>query len=158
MLKHLTEFNSPPEGLNDEIFTRLFETAAIANLSESELEEYERSLKVFRDNYSAMKTAIEKGHSAGWAEGLVEGEAIGMEKGEAIGMEKGEAIGMEKGEAIGLQKGEAIGMEKGEAIGMEKGEAKMIRALYNNGMSIEQIEASAGLSREKIIEIINPEK
>jgi predicted transposase YdaD len=70
-----------------------------------------------------MKTAIEKGHSAGWAEGLVEGEAIGI--------------------------------EKGEAIGIEKGEAKMIRTLYNNGMSIEQIEVFCSLSRERILEIVN---
>jgi predicted transposase YdaD len=89
-----------------------------------------------------MKTAIEKGHSAGWAEGLVEG----MEKGREEGLVEGEAIGMEKGR------------EEGLVEGMEKGRSEMIRTLYNNGLSVEQIEAFCGLSQEQIREIIKPEK
>lgn len=48
--------------------------------------EYEDSLKAFRDWYSTMKTATDKG------------VRIGFEQGEKVGLEKGEKIGLEKGE------------------------------------------------------------
>jgi flagellar biosynthesis/type III secretory pathway protein FliH len=166
-LKHLEEMDAPPAEMDDPIFNRLFEAAEIAKLSKSELKAYQSSLKAYRDNYSTMKTAVEEGHKKGLAEGLEKGREEGREEGLAKGLKKGLTKGLKKGREEGLEKGEAIGMKKGltkgEAKGLKKGreeglaegEAKMIRTLYNNGMSIEQIEIFCSLSREKILEIVN---
>ena len=62
--------------------------------------------------------------------------------------------GIKEGEAIGLEKGEAIGLEKGRKEGLEKGIEQTVLTGHRNGLSIEQIEAFSGLSREKILEII----
>jgi flagellar biosynthesis/type III secretory pathway protein FliH len=129
-LKHLEEMDAPPAEMDDPIFNRLFEAAEIAKLSKSELKAYQSSLKAYRDNYSTMKTAVEEGHKKGHEKGLAEGLAEGLEK----------------------------GLKKGREEGLAEGEAKMIRTLYNNGMSIEQIEVFCSLSREKILEIVNSEK
>lgn len=53
------------EGLQDHVFTRLFEAAEIARFSRKEVAEYEDSLKAFRDWYSVMKTNFDKGVKQG---------------------------------------------------------------------------------------------
>ena len=70
-----------PKALQEKIFTRLFNQAEIAQLSEAERHQYEESRKDFWDYYSTMKTS----HDKGVAEGLEKGRAEGLEK----GLEKG---------------------------------------------------------------------
>ena len=103
-------------------------------MSKAERQQYRAHIESLRYQRSVIKTS------------LIEGEAIGLEKGEAIGLEKGEAIGLEKGEAIGIEKGEVIGMEKNLIETVLRG--------YRNGFTIEQIMVFSGLSREKVLEII----
>lgn len=62
------------EGLQERVFERLFKSAEIAGFSKQELFEYEDSLKVFRDWYSVVKTAADKGFTEGFGEGFGEGE------------------------------------------------------------------------------------
>lgn len=57
------------EGLQERVFERLFKSAEIAGFSKQELFEYEDSLKVFRDWYSVVKTAADKGFTEGFGEG-----------------------------------------------------------------------------------------
>ena len=58
-------------------FKKLFGTEMnkdllISSHSESERRQYEESKKVFWDNYSVIKTATDKGHAKGLAEGKAE--------------------------------------------------------------------------------------
>jgi predicted transposase/invertase (TIGR01784 family) len=76
-IKNLEDLQSIPELLKDEVFTNAFETAKLANLEPNERESYQQSLKILRDNYATLKTAVE------------EAEAIGQARGEARGREEG---------------------------------------------------------------------
>ena len=69
-IKNLEDLQSIPELLKDEVFTNAFETAKLANLEPRERESYQQSLKILRDNYATLKTAVEEAR----AEGLTEGE------------------------------------------------------------------------------------
>ena len=75
---------------NKKIFTKLFDTAAIARFSPTELREYEDSLKAYRDIKNSLDTAKEEGR----AEGREEGRAEGREEGRAEGREEGRAEGI----------------------------------------------------------------
>lgn len=67
---------------NKKIFTKLFDAAAIARFSPTELREYEDSLKAYRDIKNSLDTAKEEGR----AEGREEGRAEGREEGRAEGI------------------------------------------------------------------------
>lgn len=90
------------------------------------LVEYEDSLKNFRDWYSVMKTAINKGRKEGHQEGLAEGLAKGL----AEGLERGLVEGVEKG-------------RKEEGLNM----ARRMRA---DGLSLEVIARYTGLTVEEL--------
>ena len=75
---------------NKKIFTKLFDAAAIARFSPTELREYEDSLKAYRDIKNSLDTAKEEGR----AEGREEGRAEGKEEGRSEGREEGRAEGI----------------------------------------------------------------
>ena len=77
VLRNLATLLERPVALQERVFTRLFEAAEIAKFSKRELYEYEDSLKNFRDMYSVITTAEQKGEAKGRAEGLAEGRAEG---------------------------------------------------------------------------------
>lgn len=60
-IKHLGDLEERPAELKEAIFNRLFELAEIAKYSPQERQDYEESLKTFRDWYSVIKTAENKG-------------------------------------------------------------------------------------------------
>ena len=71
-IKHLEDFQVIPNIIADEVFQRAFEKAELAKLDPKEMEEYERSLKVFRDLNGAFTTAHDDGKVEGKAEGKIE--------------------------------------------------------------------------------------
>ena len=89
VLRNLGGLMERPAALQERVFTRLFEAAEIGKFSRKELIAYEDSLKVFRDWYSTMQTAILKGRR--------EGEEIGLEKGRKEGLKEGEEKGRKEG-------------------------------------------------------------
>ena len=80
-LKNLETIDSIPEILNEEVFIKGFEIARIANFTQDQLNEYERSLKTYRDLKGSMDTAREEGRAEGLEEGRVEGREEGREEG-----------------------------------------------------------------------------
>ena len=83
-LKHMPSLNQVPEGLQDDVFRRLFKIAEIAGFDEAESEAYRESLKVYWDLNNSFDTAREegweKGHEAGRIEGIEEGRIEGIEE------------------------------------------------------------------------------
>ncbi len=77
-IKNLEDFQNIPAIFKDEIFTNAFEKAELANFKQEDLDRYEYSLKVFRDNKAtydyAIETAFEEGTSKGMAEGISQGK------------------------------------------------------------------------------------
>ncbi|MEM8642824.1 MAG: Rpn family recombination-promoting nuclease/putative transposase [Cyanobacteria bacterium P01_G01_bin.54] len=90
VLRNLPRIQEIPEALQEKIFTKLFETAEIAQFNREELRSYENSLKYYRDLKNSMDTARDEGK----AEGIVEGIGIGREEGIGIGREEGIGIGI----------------------------------------------------------------
>ena len=153
-LKNMQHWNRMPDALKEQVFNRLEELAAVANLSMEDRIAYDKAL----DRYRVSRIVEEDARRAGWKQGLEEGLKEGREKGMTEGMKKGMAEGMEKGMekgmAEGMEKGMAEGMEKGMAEGMEKGKSEEKRAIAHNlkalGLTSEQIQAATGLSAREI--------
>ena len=74
VLKNLATLLERPAALQERVFKRLFETAEIARFSESEMRDYEESLKNLRDLGNVLNTAKEEGRKEGRKEGIEEGE------------------------------------------------------------------------------------
>ena len=76
-IKNLEDFQNIPAIFKDEVFTQAFEKAELANFKQDELDRYEYSLKVFRDNKAtydyAVETAFEEGINKGMTEGISQG-------------------------------------------------------------------------------------
>ena len=76
-IRHLPTLLKRPEALQEKVFQRFFEAAEIAKFNKQERQEYEDTLKAYRDWFSVMATAENKGR----AEGLEAGRAKGLEAG-----------------------------------------------------------------------------
>lgn len=73
-IKHLEDFQTIPSIFKDEVFTKAFEKAELANFGQAELDRYESSLKVFRDNKAVYDYAKQTAFEEGIKEGIKEGE------------------------------------------------------------------------------------
>ncbi len=71
-IKHLEDFQTIPSIFNDEVFSKAFEKAEIAKFGTIELENYEYSLKAFRDNKAVYDYAIDTAYDEGKLEGKLE--------------------------------------------------------------------------------------
>jgi len=69
VLKNLEHLTDRPAKIQESIFTKLFEQAAIANFDDEEYGEYEASLKTYRDLKNSIDTARAEGREEGRREG-----------------------------------------------------------------------------------------
>jgi predicted transposase/invertase (TIGR01784 family) len=83
-LKHLEDFENIPEILNEEVFLKGFEIAEIANFDEKQVEEYEESLKIYRDLKGVVDTSFEEGIEKGKKEEKIAIAKKALEKGTDI--------------------------------------------------------------------------
>lgn len=74
VLKNLSRLLERPVALQERVFNRLFEAAAIARFTSTQLREYEDSVKAYRDIVNAVNTARMEGLEEGREEGREEGE------------------------------------------------------------------------------------
>lgn len=65
VLKNLHKLDRVPEKLKEDIFLKLFETAEIAKFSREEYQNYEDSLKYYRDLKNSLDNAREEGREEG---------------------------------------------------------------------------------------------
>ena len=71
-IKHLEDFQTIPSIFKDEVFTKAFEKAELAKFNQTELDSYEISLKIFRDNKAVFDYARETAFDQGKSERSVE--------------------------------------------------------------------------------------
>ena len=64
-IKNLEDFQSIPTIFKDEVFTKAFEKAELAKFDTTELENYESSLKIYRDLKGIIDTAFDEGKLEG---------------------------------------------------------------------------------------------
>jgi predicted transposase/invertase (TIGR01784 family) len=88
-IKYLEDFQSIPAIIADDVFNQAFEKAEIAKFEPKDLDSYEYSLKIFRDNKAVFEyvkeTAYVEGISLGEAHGRIQGEIEGRIQGEIEG-------------------------------------------------------------------------
>ncbi len=104
VLKHLPNLEKRPLQLQEKIFERLFETAEIAKFTREEKDQYEDSLKIYRDLKNVIDTSYEEGKMEGKQEGLIEGEIKGKQEGLIEGEIKGKIEGKIEEKIIGIIK------------------------------------------------------
>jgi predicted transposase/invertase (TIGR01784 family) len=74
-LKNLEDFENIPEIFKGKVeFEQAFETAALGKLNIEEYNNYELSLKVYRDNKNTFDYAIEQAELTGWNRGIQKGK------------------------------------------------------------------------------------
>jgi predicted transposase/invertase (TIGR01784 family) len=73
-IKHLEDFLIIPDIFKDEIFIQAFEKAKIANYGPEEQDEYQQSLKMYRDLKGVIDSAFDEGKIEGKVEGKIEGK------------------------------------------------------------------------------------
>ncbi len=78
-----------PAALQEYVFKRLFDQAEIAKYSPEERQDYEDSLRVYRDMKNVLDTAELKGLKKGIKQGLEQGIKQGLEQGIEQGIEQG---------------------------------------------------------------------
>jgi predicted transposase/invertase (TIGR01784 family) len=133
-IKNLEDFQSIPSIFSDEIFEKAFEKAELAKFGQEEMDKYESSLKLYRDLKGVIDTAFIDGRSEGKIEGL----------------EEGRQEGLEEGRLEGLQEGRLEGLEEGRLEGLQEGKYNMAKLLKDNGVQIQLIIQTTGLTREEI--------
>lgn len=74
VLKHMDALKRMPWMLQDQVFKKLSEIAEVASLSKEEREQYDESLRHYRDTLAVMEGQYLEGEKKGHAEGLAEGE------------------------------------------------------------------------------------
>ena len=84
VLRNLSRLMERPKALQERIFTKLFEAAEIAKFTKTEYDNYEESLKIYRDWKNTIDTAELKGEKKGFKKG----EKSGIEKGRKEGAKK----------------------------------------------------------------------
>ena len=78
-LKNMQHWNRMPDALKEQVFSRLEELAAVANLSLEDRIAYDKAL----DRYRVSRIVEEDAREAGWKKGLAEGRAEGRAEGQA---------------------------------------------------------------------------
>ena len=73
VIRNLSRLMDRPVALQERVFTRLFESAEIAKFTREQYEEYEDSLKAYRDWQNTIHTAVMKSLQEGIAQGREEG-------------------------------------------------------------------------------------
>ena len=121
------------------------------NIMNDYLEESKEVMEdtVFGESYDKELATYEGGFDEGRQAGYDDGFAAGREEGLAAGREEGIAAGREEGLTAGREEGIAVGREDGERFA----KLETAKNLKNNGVSIEIIAKSTGLTLEEIEKI-----
>ena len=141
-LKNMQHWNRMPDALKEQVFNRLEELAAVANLSMEDRIAYDKAL----DRYRVSRIVEEDARRAGWEQGLEEGRAKGLEEGREKGLEEGRVKGMKEGREKGMEEGRVEGRAEGRAE-EKKSIARNLKSLH---FTTEQIMQATGLSKSEI--------
>ncbi|MGB0561011.1 MAG: Rpn family recombination-promoting nuclease/putative transposase [Spirulinaceae cyanobacterium] len=125
VLRNLPEIQEIPESLQEQVFTKLFETAEIAQFNREELSSYENSLKYYRDLQNSIDTARDEGKTEG----------------------------IEVGRQEGIEMGRQEGIEMGRQEGMTAGAKAIARSLLQEGVNENVIRKTTGLTAEQLTQL-----
>ena len=136
-LKNIQHWNRMPDALKEQVFNRLNELAAVANLSLEDRIAYDKAL----DRYRVSRIVEEDAREAGWKKGIEEGRAKGIAEGRAEGIAEGRA------------EGRAEGITEGITRGITEERIRNARTMKEIGIPMEQIVKVTGLTETEIEEL-----
>jgi predicted transposase/invertase (TIGR01784 family) len=96
VLRNLNRLNNIPDKLRESIFEKLFEAAEIAKFTPTQIQNYEDSLKYYRDLNNVVDTAREEGLNEGMKKGIKAGKEEGIKEGLKAGKEEGIKEGLKQ--------------------------------------------------------------
>jgi predicted transposase/invertase (TIGR01784 family) len=126
IIKNLHKLDRVPDKLRENIFLQLFEIAEVSKFNPQEYQEYEDSIKYYRDIKNSFDTAREEGMKQGIEEGI------------------------EQGLETGTQRGLKQGIEQGRA----EAKLQIAKKMLQKGLDQKTVAETTGLSIEQMIEII----
>ena len=85
VIRNLSRLMERPLALQERVFTRVFEMAEISKFTKEQIDDYEESLKIYRDWKNTLDTAEMKGVEKGLQQGLQQGLEQGLQQGRAEG-------------------------------------------------------------------------
>ena len=132
-LKNMQHWNRMPDALKEQVFNRLNELAAVANLSLEDRIAYDKAL----DRYRVSRIVEEDAREAGWKKGI----------------EEGRAKGIAEGRAKGIAEGRAEGITEGITRGITEERIRNARTMKEIGIPMEQIVKVTGLTETEIEEL-----
>ena len=133
----MQHWNRMPDALKEQVFNRLNELAAVANLSLEDRIAYDKAL----DRYRVSRIVEEDAREAGWKKGIEEGRAKGIAEGRAEGIAEGRA------------EGRAEGITEGITRGITEERIRNARTMKEIGIPMEQIVKVTGLTETEIEEL-----
>ncbi len=140
-MRNMNSLERPPEGMEEQVFSRFFEAAEFRRLSRSEASDYEVELDAQWSQGASLETAEHNGLRKGLRKGKQQGLKEGRQQGLKEGLEQGKAEGLKEG----LEQGKAEGLIEGREAG-EKAKAREIaRNLLAQGMDPEAVKAMTGI-------------
>jgi predicted transposase/invertase (TIGR01784 family) len=80
VLKHLPRLQEKPQRLQEKVFEKLFSEAELAKLTPEDMNRYEESLKIYRDNKNTMDYAIKIAAEEARQEALQQGLQQGLHR------------------------------------------------------------------------------
>ena len=86
VLKHMDALKRMPWMLQDQVFKKLSEIAEVASLSKEEREQYDESLRHYRDTLVVMEGQYQEGEKKGRAEGRAEEKLAIAKKMKSMGL------------------------------------------------------------------------
>lgn len=123
-IKHLEDFDDIPVHLREEVFEQAFTVAEIARFNPQQLENYENSLKYYRDLKNVIDTAVQ--------EASLKAEQHGVEKGIEIGVGKGIEMGEEQEKLkriqLALQQGILTPSQIAQLFGVDETEVSRLKS------------------------------
>ena len=81
VIKNLNKLDRIPDSLRERVFEKLFETAEIAKFNTDQVNQYEDSLKYYRDLKNSLDTARDEGIEIGIQKGIFDVAKNAIEKG-----------------------------------------------------------------------------
>lgn len=131
VIKNLHKLERIPEKLKENIFLQLFESAEISKFTQQEYQDYENSLKYYRDLKNSLDTAKEEGIK----EGTIQGKLEGMR--------------------VGKIQGKLEGVKEGKIQGKLEEKLEIAKTLLRSGVGIDIIIQSTGLTEKTISDLKN---
>jgi predicted transposase/invertase (TIGR01784 family) len=138
-LKNLEDFDDIPAILNEPIFQKAFEIAALVNLNYEQYTKYEENLLDYWTNRAVMVTAWDEGVQQGLQQGIQQGLQQGIQQ----GLQQGIQQGLQQGVQEGLQQG-----AKSQAL-------VMARKLREKGFSLVEVCELTGLTTSDLSDIFS---